>query len=152
MEAEILDGRFSIIHLATHAQFEADFRRSFLLTHDGLITMNELEDMMGIQRFTDQPVDLLVLSACETAAGDDRAALGLAGVAVKGGARSALATLWLINDKSTALLISEFYSQLAGGSISKADALRGAQLRLLNDPDYAQPNYWAPFLLIGDWR
>ena len=93
-----------------------------------------------------------MLSACQTAAGDDGAALGLAGVAVKAGARSALASLWLINDESTAELISEFYRQLSGGSVTKAAALRGAQLRLINDERYRHPTYWAPFLLIGDWR
>lgn len=152
VEDEILAGEFSIVHMATHAQFEADFRNSFLLTYDGLVTMNELEDMMSIQRYSEQPVDLLILSACQTAAGDDRAALGLAGVAIKAGARSALASLWLINDESTAVLMAEFYQQLVGGGQSRADALRGAQLRLLNDPAYSHPTYWAPFLMIGDWR
>ena len=96
-------------------------------------------------------VDLLVLSACQTAAGDERAALGLAGVAVKAGARSALASLWSIGDESTARLIAEFYRQLGDGN-GKAAALRGAQLLLRNDERYAHPAYWAPFLMIGDWR
>lgn len=152
LEREIVQGGYSIVHMATHAEFEADFRRSFLLTYDNVITMDELEDIVGSQRYTDRPVDLLVLSACQTAAGDDRAALGLAGVAVKAGARSALASLWLINDESTAELISEFYRQLADGRSSKAAALRGAQLLLMNDEKYRHPAYWAPFLLIGDWR
>jgi CHAT domain-containing protein len=93
-----------------------------------------------------------VLSACQTAVGDERAALGLAGVAVKAGARSALASLWFINDESTALLVAEFYRQLALPANDKADALRGAQLTLLNDERYRHPAYWAPFLLIGNWR
>ncbi|HEU4618088.1 MAG TPA: CHAT domain-containing protein [Gammaproteobacteria bacterium] len=152
LEREIVAGGYSVVHMATHAEFEADYRRSFLLTYDDVITMNELEDIVGSQRYTDHPVDLLVLSACRTAAGDDRAALGLAGVAVKAGARSALASLWLINDESTAELIGEFYRQLADPKNSKAAALRGAQLRLMNDERHRQPAYWAPFLLIGDWR
>ena len=152
LEKEILDGGYSIVHLATHARFEADYRRSFLLTHDNVITMDELEDIMSSQRFSEHPVDLLVLSACQTAAGDERAALGLAGVAVKAGARSALASLWFVNDESTALLISEFYRQLASPGRSKAAALRGAQLLLLNDERYNHPAYWAPFLMIGNWR
>jgi CHAT domain-containing protein len=137
--------------MATHAQIESDYRRSFLLAHDDLITMDELEDTIGSQRFSDRPVDLLVLSACRTAVGDERAALGLAGVAVKAGARSALASLWAVNDESTALLVGEFYRELASGA-SKAAALRGAQLALLNDARYSHPAYWAPFLMIGDWR
>jgi CHAT domain-containing protein len=151
LEREILEGGYSIVHMATHAQFEADYRRSFLLAYDDVITLDELEDVMGSQRFTDAPIDLLVLSACQTAVGDERAALGLAGVAVKAGARSALASLWHINDESTALLVAEFYRQLAA-STGRAAALRGAQLRLLNEPRYSHPAHWAPFLMIGDWR
>ncbi|HEX6996559.1 MAG TPA: CHAT domain-containing protein [Gammaproteobacteria bacterium] len=152
LEREILEGGYSIVHLATHARFESDYRRSFLLAYDDVITMDDLENAMGSQRYTDRPVDLLVLSACQTAVGDERAALGLAGVAVKAGARSALASLWFVNDESTALLIAEFYRQLATPGNDKAEALRGAQLRLMNDERYRHPAYWAPFLLIGDWR
>jgi CHAT domain-containing protein len=151
LEREIVAGGYSVVHMATHAQFESDYRRSFLLAHDDVITMDGLEDVIGSQRFTDHPVDLLVLSACQTAAGDERAALGLAGVAVKAGARSALASLWFVNDESTARLITEFYRQLANEA-GKAAALRGAQLLLLNDERYSHPAYWAPFLMIGDWR
>jgi CHAT domain-containing protein len=151
LEREIVTGGYSIVHMATHAQFEADYRRSFLLAHDDVITMDRLEDVMGSQRFTDRPVDLLVLSACRTAAGDERAALGLAGVAVKAGARSALASLWSVNDESTAKLVGEFYRRL-GDDAGKAAALRGAQLLLLNDERYSHPVHWAPFLMIGDWR
>ena len=67
---------------------------------------------VGIGRFSDQPLDLLVLSACETAVGDDRAALGLAGIALKAGARSAVATLWAINDDATSRLVMNFYERL----------------------------------------
>jgi CHAT domain-containing protein len=151
LKREILQGGYTIVHLATHAQFESDYERSFLLAYDHLITMDELEDVMSSQRFTTAPVDLLVLSACQTAAGDDRAALGLAGVAVKAGARSALASLWHINDESTSQLIAEFYRQLASGN-NKAASLRGAQLMLKNDQRYSHPAYWAPFLMIGDWQ
>jgi CHAT domain-containing protein len=151
LEREMVEGGYSIVHMATHAQFESDYRRSFLLAHDDLITMDQLEDAVGSQRYSDRPVDLLVLSACRTAEGDERAALGLAGVAVKAGARSALASLWAVNDESTALLVGEFYRQLASGA-GKAAALRGAQLALLNDARYGNPAYWAPFLMIGDWQ
>jgi CHAT domain-containing protein len=96
------------------------------------------------------PLELLILSACETASGDDRAALGLAGVALKAGARSALATLWYINDIASGELVAGFYRGLRTG-LSKAQALRQAQLSLADDPRYAHPAYWAPFLLIGNW-
>lgn len=152
LEREILAGGYSIVHMATHARFESDYRRSFLLTYDDVLTMDRLEDVMGTQRGAEQPVDLLVLSACQTAVGDERAALGLAGVAVKAGVRSALASLWFVNDESTARLIAEFYRQLAQPGNDKADALRGAQLLLMNDAEHRHPAYWAPFLMIGDWR
>ena len=119
------------MHMATHAQIESDYRRSFLLAHDDLITMDELEDsdrQPALSRIG--PVDLLVLSACRTAAGDERAALGLAGVAVKAGARSALASLWAVNDESTALLDRPSSTASSRRGASKAAALRGAQLAL----------------------
>ena len=102
-------------------------------------------------RFRDEPIELLTLSACETAMGDDRAALGLAGIAVRAGARSALATLWTVNDQAAANLIGEFYRQLAQPGISKAEALRRAQVSLLEERPYQHPGYWSPFLLISNW-
>jgi CHAT domain-containing protein len=83
-----------------------------VLTHDGRVGLGELERLLAPSRFRDEPVELIALSACETAAGDDRTALGLAGVAVKAGARSALATLWQVSDEATALAAAEFYRQL----------------------------------------
>ena len=95
---------------------------------------------------------MLSLSACQTAAGDDRAALGLAGVALKAGARSALATLWFVNDESTATLVTEFYTRLRDDKIaSKAKALQRAQIKVLTDPRYGHPCYWAAFVMIGNW-
>ncbi|HEY9652187.1 MAG TPA: CHAT domain-containing protein, partial [Coleofasciculaceae cyanobacterium] len=98
-------------------------------------------------------LELLVLSACQTATGDKRAALGLAGVAVKAGARSTLATLWVVDDRSTADLMIEFYKQLnENPTISKAEALRLAQLSFIQKADkFREPYYWAPFILVGNW-
>ena len=73
------------------------------------------------------------------------------GVAVKAGARSALATLWFINDQASSLLVTEFYRQLRNPDLSKATALQRAQVRLLADQRYQHPGYWSPFLLIGNW-
>lgn len=98
------------------------------------------------------PIELLVLSACQTAAGDKRAALGLAGVAVRAGARSTLATLWFVSDEATSELMTRFYQELADTSISKAEALRRAQVALLKDSRYQQlPRLWAPYVLVGNW-
>jgi CHAT domain-containing protein len=93
-----------------------------------------------------------VLSACKTAAGDDRAALGLAGVAVQAGAKSALASLWYISDKATADLMKSFYQNSKSAGASKAQSLRQAQLALLQSSEHRHPSYWAPYLLIGNWR
>ncbi|HET6520641.1 MAG TPA: CHAT domain-containing protein, partial [Geminicoccaceae bacterium] len=142
---------FSVVHIASHGQFAGDRDQSFLLTYDGRLDMDELEEFIKLSRFREEPVELLTLSACRTAAGDDRAALGLAGVAVKAGARSALASLWFINDQASSLLVAEFYRQLGDPTVSKAEALRRAQLALLGDPRYRHPAYWAPFLIIGNW-
>ena len=151
LERELRDKPFSIVHVASHAQFESDSRRSFLLTYDGRMTIDRLESSMKLNRYRDEPVELLFLSACQTAAGDERAALGLAGVAVKAGVRSALATLWHINDQASSLLVAEFYRQVGQPGVSKAEALRRAQLKMLTDLRYRHPGYWSPFLVIGNW-
>lgn len=142
---------YSIVHIATHGQFVGDVRNTFLLTFDDKLTLDRLERLIAIGQYRDQPVELLTLSACQTAAGDDRAALGLAGVAVKAGARSVLATLWLVNDQASGLLATEFYQQLQRPDQSKVRALQQAQVRLLADRRYQHPGYWSPFLLIGNW-
>jgi len=151
IERELTGKSYSIVHVASHAQFDADSRRSFLLTYDGKFTIDRLENQMKLNRSRDEPVELLFLSACQTAVGDERAALGLAGVAVKAGARSALATLWHINDQASSLLVAEFYRQLSQPGMTKAHALRRAQLSMLDDLRYRHPGYWSPFLLIGNW-
>lgn len=143
---------FPIVHLATHGQFSSKAEETFLLTWDGRINVKDLDQLLrSREQGTLNPVELLVLSACETATGDQRAALGLAGVAVRSGARSTLATLWQVNDVSTAELMTEFYQQLASQQVSKAEALRRAQLKLLQQPKYQDPYYWAPFVLVGNW-
>ena len=152
MQNEFKETPYNIVHIASHGQFNSDPRETFLLTFDAKLTMDNLEQFIGVSKFRDNPVELLTLSACETAAGDDRAALGLAGVAVKAGARSALATLWRSDDEATATLISEFYRQLNSSGQSKAKALRKAQLNLIGSGRrFRHPVYWAPFILIGNW-
>ena len=151
LEKELRDKQLTIIHIASHGHFESDIRKSFLLTFDGKLTMDQLEQYVGLFKFREDPLELLTLSACETAVGDDRAALGLAGIAIKSGARSALATLWQIDDRATSELVAEFYRQLRNPAISRAIALKRAQLKLLNDRSYDHPSYWSPFLLINNW-
>ncbi|EDX83577.1 tetratricopeptide repeat domain protein [Synechococcus sp. PCC 7335] len=147
---EIEDVPFSVVHLATHGQFSSKAEDTFILTWNNQLQIRELERLLQ-QRELQTPVELLVLSACQTAKGDNRAALGMAGIAVRSGARSTIASLWSVQDRSTAELMSRLYQELNQTQTSRTEALRQAQLSLLNTPDYAHPYYWAPFVLIGSW-
>ena len=151
LEKELKEEPFTIVHVASHGHFGADVRDTFLLAFDDKLTIDRLDQLVGVFKFRDDPLDLLTLSACDTAAGDDRAALGLAGVAVKAGARSAVATLWDINDRVSADLVVEFYRELGNPAVSRANALRRAQMKILADPRYEHPGFWSPFLLINNW-
>ncbi len=142
---------YSVVSFSTHGFFHSNPKESFVLTYDDKLTFDELERLIRISEFRDQPVELIVLSACETAVGDDRAALGLAGVALKAGARSAMASLWAVNDHSTAVLVPAFFEKLKDPALSKAQALQQAQLKLLSDPRTKHPYYWAAFVVIGNW-
>jgi CHAT domain-containing protein len=148
---EMRDGDWSVVHIASHGEFGSDPSRSFVLAYDGQLSLDDLEASIKLARFRDVGLELLVLSACQTAAGDDRAALGLAGLALKAGARSALATLWFVSDEASGLLAVEFHRQLRDGRLTKARALQEAQRSMIADPLLGHPAYWAPFLLIGNW-
>ena len=153
LRTEINSVPFPVIHLATHGQFSSKAQDTFLVTWDGNLKVQDLAELLQTRKQDiTNPLELLVLSACQTAIGDKKAALGLAGFAVRSGARSTLATLWQVNDESTAKLMVEFYSSLTQQSgITKAKALQTAQLKLLKEPQYQHPFYWAPFVLVGNW-
>lgn len=142
----------SIVHLATHGQFSSRLEDTFLLTWDGEVNVKELSELLK-NRGSDpsKAIELLVLSACDTAAGDDRAVLGLAGLAVKSGARSTIATLWPVKDRAAAMLMTRFYDQLRQPKITKAEALRQAQISLIRQTDFHEPFFWSGFVLIGNW-
>lgn len=142
---------YSVVHIASHAEFGPTGDSSFLLTYDGRLTMDGLERFIKLSRFRERPVELLTLSACETAAGDERAALGLAGIAVKAGARSTLASLWPVYDEAATELILRFHRHLLEPGTTKAVALRYAQMELLHERGFRYPVSWAPFVLIGSW-
>jgi CHAT domain-containing protein len=151
-EGEMSERPFGIVHIASHGEFTADASESFLVAYDGKMSMDRLAELVAVTRFReDQPLELLTLSACQTAAGNEQAALGLAGVAVRAGARSALATLWSVNDQASTDLVTEFYAQLENHGVSRAEALRRAQVKLLQLHHYRHPSYWSPFLLINSW-
>lgn len=153
LEKNVNTAPFNVLHLATHGQFSSRPEDTFILATDGSINVLEFDNLLRRQSETrTQTLELLVLSACQTATGDNRATLGLAGAAIKAGARSTVASLWHINDKSTAILIGEFYRELVDAKVTKAEALRRAQVKLLTDyPNYSRPGYWAPYVLVGNW-
>jgi CHAT domain-containing protein/predicted Zn-dependent protease len=152
LENQVQTQNFPIVHLATHGQFSSRIEDTFLITWDKKINVKNLDQLLKERgQISRNPIELLILSACQTAVGDKRAALGLAGVAVRSGAKSTLATLWSIQDQSTADFMSEFYQAINQPNISKAQALRQAQLSLLHSPQYQHPYYWAPFVLVGNW-
>ena len=153
LEEEINERPFQIVHLATHGKFSSKANDTFILASDGRIKVAELDTLLrSREERRTEPIELLVLSACETATGDDRAALGLAGVALRAGARSTLASLWQIGDDSTAYFIDQFYSQLVTNkTITTAEALHLSQVKLMESPEYSRPMYWAPYVLVGNW-
>ncbi|MGZ9083448.1 MAG: CHAT domain-containing protein, partial [Rhodoplanes sp.] len=151
MQQSLARNEFSVLHIASHAQFTKSNQDTFLLAFNEQIRMDDLERLIRPTRFRDQPMDLVVLSACETAVGDDRAAIGFAGAALKAGARSALATLWKIDDAAAANLVASFYQHLGEAKLTKAQALQRAQAHLRSRAETQDPYYWGGFVIIGNW-
>ncbi len=155
LREQLLKTPSSLLHLATHGQFSSNPEETFIVTWNDQIKVKEFEDLLRAREEIGnaQPIELLVMSACQTASGDKRAALGIAGVAVRSGARSTIATLWSVKDESTVVLMDEFYQQLATASSSttKAEALRQAQISLIHSSDFNHPFFWSPFVLVGNW-
>jgi CHAT domain-containing protein len=146
-----LTGRYDILHLATHGRFSSDPEQTYLLAWDDKLQVDSLDELVrGQSANGDFGLDLLFLSACQTAKGDEQAVLGLAGVATQAGATSTIASYWLANAEASRLLTAEFYSGLAAG-LSKTKSLQQAQQKLLATEHYHHPFYWASFVLVGDW-
>ncbi|MEG4067968.1 CHAT domain-containing protein [Microcoleus sp. Pol11C2] len=166
--------QYKIIHLATHGDFQpGGAENSYIQFWDTKLRLNQLEQL----KLSNPQVELLVLSACTTAVGDEQAELGFAGLAVHAGVKSALASLWYVSDVATLGLMTEFYQELRTAPI-KAEALRQAQLAMLRgevrlqdgylvrsgnnqalplpseltargDRNFSHPYYWAAFTMIG---
>lgn len=152
LKKEIEYSDYPIIHIATHGQFSSSLEDTFLLAWNSKLNINQLDSILRTRNLRpENAIELLVLSACETATGDKRAALGLSGMAVRAGARSTLGTLWSVNDQATTKLMGNFYHELSEKHPSKANAVRQAQLSLLHSRGYEHPFYWAPYLLLGNW-
>lgn len=152
LEAALRDSGLDVLHLATHASFNGGSDRSFIIAADQLILMSQLRALITERRTRGADLALLVLSACETAVGDDQAAMGLAGAAIQAGATSALASLWQVDDIGTAELMRTFYTALRSGK-SRSEALREAQAAMIaKGGRVADPWVWAAFTMLGGWR
>ncbi len=163
---EALAQKHPLVHIASHFVFRpGNESTSFLLLGDGdKLTLNRIrEDKLDFSH-----VDLMTLSACETALGGGRNAQGeeiegLGALVQKQGAKGVIATLWPVADESTGLLMRNFYQLREQKKLSKSAALRQAQLVLLKEGavnrdnargaagPHAHPFYWAPFILMGNW-
>jgi CHAT domain-containing protein len=150
--SETGDGAYRIIHIASHGVFGGSAESSFIMAYDDLLTMNGLQAILKSDKFARAPVELLSLSACETAEGNERAPLGMSGAAIKARAKSVLGTLWPLEDNAAQQVMTRFYGGLANGGLGKAEALRQAQLVLIRDPNAAHPFFWGSFILIGNWQ
>ncbi|MGI0487228.1 CHAT domain-containing protein [Pantanalinema rosaneae CENA516] len=171
LKAEREAQAFSIVHLATHAEFSPGaIQNSYIQFWNSRVSPDQFRDL----ELRVPEVQLLVLSACRTAL-DPQAELGFAGSAVMSGSKATLASLWAVSDVGTLVLMSEFYRQLRSAPI-KAAALRQAQIAMLNqqvtltnnpamqtrgtplastlarqrNTDLSHPYYWAGFTLVGN--
>lgn len=151
LEESLTDQNINLLHISTHAFLGENLESSYLLTFNGPLPIGKLADYVGLFKFRKTPLELLVLSACETAQSNERAALGLSGIAIRAGARSAIGSLWKVNDAATSLLMKEFYQSLNRPDISRAKALQLAQLAVMHDIRYRHPGYWSAFMLINNW-
>ncbi len=152
LQQQLRGEAYPVVHIASHGLFGHDIDSTFIMTYDELLTLDGLQALLRSSRPHGQGIELLTLSACQTAEGDDRAPLGMSGSALKARARSALGTLWPVADESARLVMDGFYQRLARGGLARVQALRQAQLALLQQRERSHPFHWAPFVLIGDWQ
>jgi CHAT domain-containing protein len=141
--------------VATHFQLSPGTEiNSFLLLGDGTqLTLGDIRT----QNFRFDQVDLLTLSACDTGLGGMRNETGkevegFGVIAQQQGAKAVLASLWPVEDQSTATMMTDMYRQHQAQGLTKIEAVRRAQLALMAQPKYSHPHYWAPFILMGNWK
>ena len=174
LEIKHAEKPFNIVHLSTHAAFPDNGKSPYIQFWDSQVG---LDDLRTIKWYAPPKVELLTLSACETAIGNENHELGFAGLAVRADVKSALASLWQVSDVGTLALMSEFYQQLGKQETTiKAEALRQTQLAMLHgnvriesgevrgtgmkvnlpselknrkDQNLSHPYYWAGFTIIG---
>lgn len=142
----------SIVHIASHGYFSGDPKQSFIMTYDRLLDMKQLSELFQNEAVNNRPVELVTLSACQTAEGDDRSPLGLSGVVVQTGVKSAIGTLWPVADEAAKQFFSDFYKYYQQPGVTKAVAMQQAQQGLMKNKKLSHPVYWAPFVLVGEWH
>ncbi|MDY7012574.1 MAG: CHAT domain-containing protein [Cyanobacteriota bacterium] len=152
---KIASARYNIVHFITHGKFSSSFEETYILTDDPSrdrenyrLNINQLSRILRSTN-SERPIELLVFSACETALGDRRAVLGMAGVAIKSGAEGTIGTLQDVKQDSTNELMIQFYNNLANKKLSKAESLRLAQLHLLHSKSTQDPRHWSSVVLLG---
>uniref|UniRef100_UPI00117774F9 CHAT domain-containing protein n=1 Tax=Crenothrix polyspora TaxID=360316 RepID=UPI00117774F9 len=142
---QVQNNPYRIVHIASHGFFDGTEQNSFIMTYDHILTMDHLDTLFN----RNQTPDLLVLSACQTAEGNDRSPLGISGVMVKAKVKNVLGSLWPVSDEATTLLMEHFYRYLKQG-VPKAEALRQAQLVVMQRKEFAAASFWSPFVLVGE--
>ncbi|WP_158535231.1 CHAT domain-containing protein [Acaryochloris thomasi] len=143
-------GSYPVVHIASHGQFSSNPKQNFIYAWDSTLGGQYFQSALERQDLSQNSIELLVLSACQTAKGDPQSSLGLAGLSVRAGARSTVASLWKVDSGATTLLMNLFYDGLREG-LSKAEALQQAQQGIKRLPRYSHPYYWAGFILVGSW-
>lgn len=142
----------SAVHIASHGYFSGDPKKSFIMAYDHLLNMEQLSALFQTEAFHDRPIELVTLSACQTAEGDDRSPLGLSGVVVQTGVKSAIGTLWPVADEAARQFFSDFYQKYQESGMTKAKAMQYAQKELMKNKELSNPAYWGPFILVGEWH
>ncbi|MEL6928832.1 MAG: CHAT domain-containing protein [Cyanobacteria bacterium J06600_6] len=143
---QLEENNYSVVHLATHGYFGGTSETSFILAYDRKVSAAKLEEIL---LKSDRVIELLVLSACETAVGNERSLLGLAGIAARSGVASTLGSLWQVQDDQQSETIEGFYTQIKMNNVNKAIALQQVQIEKIKN--LAHPQQWAALNLIGDW-
>ncbi|MEM9767957.1 MAG: CHAT domain-containing protein [Cyanobacteria bacterium P01_D01_bin.71] len=149
---QLQTGEFNAIHWKTHGIFSSDPQETYVVAYKEQIEAQAFNDLilLGSQNGV-TPLQLVVLSACETAQGDNRAVLGLAGLAARTGTRSVLSTLWVAQDTPNTEFMIRFYEKLSQPGMSVAESVRQAQLALINELGYTTPHIWSNYVLVGNW-
>jgi CHAT domain-containing protein len=152
LQQELTLANIPILHIKTHGQFSSDPEKTFLVGFGTLLKSNDLDKLIKRGNKKDlRAIELLVLSACKTAQGDDRAVLGLSGVAIRAGARSTVSSLWVAQDAVNTKIIVRFYEELRQPGMTRAKALHNAQKAYFEAKEDQEPHFWAPYVIVGNW-